>query len=274
MTVGAIVAEYLADRTPVVAAPAYLTYSWRALEPHFADTFPETITQGVCERYQKARTRDGVKPGTTRNELGVLRTALVWAERKGWLTKAPYIWRPGSQPARERHLSRDEAAKLLGAVEKHHLRLFVMLGLYTGGRAGAILSLTWDRVDFDRRRVYFRIGNEKVRQKGRATVPINDRLLPALIEAKKGATTDYVVEYAGGPVKSVGVGIRRAAKRAGLGSIGPHVLRHTAAVWMAEKGVPLEAIAAYLGHKSTAVTSKHYAQFQPDFLLAASRALE
>jgi integrase len=274
VSVGAIMEAYLADRRQTVAAPAFLDFSWKALKPHFAGMLPEHIVEPTCKAYQKARLGDGVKLGTIRGELGVLRTGLLWGERKNMLAKAPYIWRPGSQPARERFLTREESQRLLAAIKQHHLRLFVLLGLHTAARAGALLELTWDRVDLDRRRIRLATGHEKARQKGRATVPINNTLLAALTEAKAGATTNYVVEYAGGKVRSVGVGIARAAKRAGLGPLGPHVLRHTAAVRMAEAGIPLEKIAEYLGHSDTRVTRKHYAQYLPEFLADAALALE
>jgi hypothetical protein len=38
----------------------------------------------------------------------------------------------------------------------------------------------------------------------------------ALLEARQGALTDYVVEWAGRPVKSVKRGLTQAAKRADL----------------------------------------------------------
>ena len=50
-----------------------------------------------------------------------------------------------------------------------------------------------------------------------------------------------------------------AARKAGLAGVSPHVLRHTAAVWMAEGKVPMDEIAQYLGHKDSLVTTSIYA---------------
>lgn len=52
------------------------------------------------------------------------------------------------------------------------------------------------------------------------------------------------------------------------------VLRHTAGVYMAEAGVPMEEISQYLGHTSTKVTERVYARYSPEYLRNASNAIE
>src|SRR4030067_258275 len=71
-------------------------------------------------------------------------------------------------------------------------------------------------------------------QRQRATVPINSMAMAALTEARAGALTEWVIEYDGRPVKSVRTGFERAATRAGLPECTPHVLRHSAALGLAE----------------------------------------
>ena len=85
--------------------------------------------------------------------------------------------------------------------------------LTTAARVTAVLALTWDRVDFERRQINLRLGEG--RRKGRAIVPINDTLLSALIDARQGALTDYVVEWACRPVKSIKKGFASAVINAG-----------------------------------------------------------
>jgi len=110
--------------------------------------------------------------------------------------------------------------------------------------------------------------------KGRAIVPINNTLLAALHEAKQGALTGHVIEWAGRPVKSIKKGIATAARNAGIEDVSPHVFRHTAAVWMAEAGIPMSEIAQYLGHSNTSVTEKVYARYSLEHLRGAASALE
>jgi len=54
----------------------------------------------------------------------------------------------------------------------------------------------------------------------------------------------------------------------------PHTLRHTAATWMAQAGVPMWVISKYLGHTSTRTTERIYAHHDPSFLMEAKEALE
>ena len=188
MTVAAILEAYETDRVGQVASPGAIRYSIMALLPLLGPLLPEHITESQCRGYVRARQAAGRKPGTARTELGVLSTALHWAQRKGWIAVAPYVHRPRAQPPRDRHLNRDEAARLIAAAEQPHVKLFILLALHSAGGAAALLELTWDRVDLGNNLIYLDAGDVKVgRPKGRATVPLTDTLRAALVEAKKGA---------------------------------------------------------------------------------------
>jgi integrase len=94
-----------------------------------------------------------------------------------------------------------------------------------------------------------------------------------LQEARAAATCDHVVEYAGEQVASVKTGTRAAARRANLPGVTPHVLRHTAATWMAIKGVAIAEIARLLGHRDSRTTERIYLKYTPDYLRRAIGAL-
>jgi hypothetical protein len=51
--------------------------------------------------------------------------------------------------------------------------------------------------------------------------------------------------------------VNRAARRAGLGHIHPHQLRHTLATQAVNRGMRLEAIAALLGHRTLRMTIRY-----------------
>jgi len=149
------------------------------------------------------------------------------------------------------------------------LRLFIILALATAGRSGALFGLTWDRVDFTRNRIHLGEG----RGKGRATVPITSPARAALEAAEEVATCEYVIEYAGRRVGSVKRAFKAACVLAEI-TVSPHVLRHTAAVWMAEASVPMSVIAQYLGHADSRITERVYAKYGPEYLSGAAKALE
>jgi integrase len=183
------------------------------------------------------------------------------------------VFRPQKPAPKDRYLDRGEIDRLLSADCEPHVRLAIHLMLSTAGRVGAVLELTWDRVDLDRGQIDLRLETGGPR-KGRAVVPINPTLRAALVAAKEAALSDYVIEWAGDPVKSIRRGFDRAVASAGLADVSPHVLRHTAAVHLAAAGIPMSKISQYLGHTNTAITERIYARFAPDHMQDAATVLD
>lgn len=251
-----------------------MEYTWKALRERFGYRDGESITKEDCRAHTAARRQAGISDGTIHTELGHLRTVLSWAAKNRLIGHAPEIERPQKPDPKDRHLTRDEAQRILAAAKTPHLKTAIHLMLGTAARVTAVLELTWDRVDFDRRLIYLRDPDDKVKRKGRAIVPINGTLMSALRDAKSGSMTDYVVEWAGEPVKSLKRGIATAARVAKVSDVSAHVFRHTAAVWMAEAGVSMDEISQYLGHSNVEVTRRVYARYSPEHLRKAAAALE
>lgn len=253
---------------------ATMVYTWKALAERFGGRDGESITREDCRAHTLYRRSNGISDGTIHTELGHLRMVLSWAEKNKLIGKAPDIERPSKPEPKDRFMTREEAQKMIAFAKTPHLRTAFHLMLGTAARVTAILELTWDRVDFDRKLIFLRDPNDKAKRKGRAIVPINTTLLSALRDAKAGALTEYVVEWAGQPVKSLKKGIATASRQADIEGVSAHVFRHTAAVWMAESGVPMEEIGQYLGHSSAEITRRVYARYSPDHLRKAASALE
>ena len=178
---------------------------------------------------------------------------------------------PARPEARIRWLIREEADRLPAACKAHHVRLLVTLALHTGARSGAIIGLTWDRVDLPRRLVDFREAGRLRTRKRRVPVPINDTLHAALVEAQAAATTEYVIEWAGGPVARMKHAFRDAAARANLAGVTPHVLRHPAVTWMLQGGVDPWKAAGLVG-MTVEMVQQVYSLRHPDYLRDAARA--
>jgi integrase len=266
-------------RETLKGRPAFQTMGFesRAVLPFFGHMAAEGIVEADCTGYRDIREMAGRKPGTIWTELGRLRSSLRWAERKNLIAKAPYISRPAMSPPRDLRLTREQSGRFLSSCITPHIRLFTILAMTTGARTGALMSLTWSQVNFERRIIdlnNFREETSRGPQKGRAVVPINRTLMAALQEAQRGALTDFVVEWNGRPVKSVKKGLAAAGRRCGLSWVTAHVFRHSAASWMAESGVSMDRIAAFLGHSDSRITSRIYAKFSPDYLRDAAEALE
>lgn len=250
-----------------------IRHTGKALLPAFGSMRPDQVTVQDCRKYAKDRAAAGRAQGTVWTELGHLRLVCRWAEKAGLIGRAPAIELPQKPAPKDRYLTDAEISRLIAADAEPHIRVAILLMLTTAGRVGAILDLTWDRVDFDRNQINLRVDSTGPR-KGRAVVPMNSTLRAALSVAADAAVSDYVVEWAGGPVRSIRKGFSTTAESAGLKGISPHVLRHTAAVRMAASGIPMQMISQYLGHSNTGITERTYARFGPDHMADAAAALE
>uniref|UniRef100_UPI00384B8331 tyrosine-type recombinase/integrase n=1 Tax=Stappia indica TaxID=538381 RepID=UPI00384B8331 len=250
------------DGKPVVTT---MGFEAKAMMPELGHLRPDQIDRGHIAAYTAKRRGQGRKDGTIRTELGHLTTVLRWAVQQKIIDHAPKIDRPSLPAPKDRWITKAEARALLGAATAPHIRLAIRLMLATAGRVGAILDLTWNRVDFQRREIDLRVDTTGPR-KGRARVPMNSGVEKALKEAQKMALTEFVIEWNGKPCASIKTGFRAAAKSAGLSDVTPHVLRHSAAVWMVSEGVSMEKVAQFLGHSNVSVTFSTYARFAPDHL--------
>jgi integrase len=249
-------------------------HTFKSLRDRFGPMEASSISVADCRAHIDNRRLGGIKDGTIHTELGHLRMILLWAEKRKLIERAPYIGRPAKPKSEKVPLTKDEVYALRDACEVPHMRLFVLLAYRTAARSAALLGLRWDRVDLERGKIDLRDPSITTPHKGRAIVPISDTTRAALAEARAGALTPYVIEWAGKPVRSVKKGLATAARKAELGKVSPHLLRHSAACHMAEAGVPMEAVAQFLGHSDVSVTRTIYAKFSNEFLQDAAQALE
>ena len=211
---------------------------------------------------------DGTSDSTINKRLRMTRAALSWAVKEEWIERAPHIEAPRAAGARTRFLTREEFQRLFAEAHEPHLRTFLALAIYTGMRMTAILELKWSNIQGGV--IIPEGGHEKKR---RASVPINTPLALALSVAAHLRESDYVVSYQGRGLKSIKTTFYKAATRAGLDDIRIHDLRRTCASWMAQAGVSMEQIAAFIGDELRTV-QRHYAHLSPEFLKSASGALE
>ena len=246
---------------------------WKVIKPSFGHLRPDQITVEHSRAHTALRRANGIGDGTIWTELGHLSTVLKWATEQDYIARRPAIERPPKPEPRDRYLTRPEIAQLLSVDMAHHVRVAVHLMLGTAARSAAALELTWDRVDFDRRQIDLRASADGPR-KGRAIVAMNPGLARVLADARRVALSEYVVEWNAKPVKSIKTALNRAVAAAGLEGVPPHVFRHTAAVTLAESGVPMAKIAQILGHSDSRITERVYARFSPEHLQQEMAALD
>lgn len=260
--------------------------TWKALKDTFADRIAESIGDETCQTYIKHRQQPTEKVGTRRafpegrsagtiwTELNHLRIVVSWAEKRGRIARAPYIPMPPKPAPMDRWLTRDEVGRLKNSATADHIRLFIVLAIATGGRKEALLTLRWDQIDFVRGIIHLDDQKAPHRRKGRASVPMNKTIRAALLDARKAAETDYVIEWSGKPVKSVKRSLAKTAEKARVEGVTAHVFRHSAARWQAEAGIPMAKIAQYLGHSDDRITQRVYGRYAPSHMQDAADVLD
>lgn len=270
--IASVLQDYYDEYAQHKASHVQADIAVKRLTEFFGTATVAAVTQEAQDRYIAQRRKDGVRDETISRELSVLRAALNRAVKYGRLLNAPFVKSLPKAEPRQRVLTREEAARLLRACRDLHLRLFVRLALYTGARRGAILDLTWDRVDFRNRLIRFPKDGETLTNKRRAIAPMEGALLTAMQRAKTRAKSEYVIEYGGEPVASIKTAFRAAVRRAKLAGVTPHTLRHTAATWAAWEGEELFKISGLLGQRMLSTTER-YAKQNPEYLRSTMRAI-
>jgi len=122
-----------------------VSYHVEALAQWWGDKHLSDVTAKACRAYAKTKTQTAA-----RRDLETLRAAInYWHREYGPLPSVPVVILPDAPEPRDKWLTRQQADRLLRAAERtEHLKRFILLGLHTGSRSNAILSLTWDRIDF------------------------------------------------------------------------------------------------------------------------------
>jgi integrase len=276
---------YARQAAPTHANPALVGYMTERLVQFWGDKTLADVKASTCRAYAEHRTAmvwrgKPVSSSTARRELGMLSAAInVW-HRESPLDTVPAVTLPARSPARQRWLSRGEAARLLWAARRNrHLVRFILIGLYTGTRHAAILSLRWlpspdgGWIDVDKGVIHRRGFGERDTKKRRTPARIPDRLLAHLrrwqaMDSAQGIVG--VVTWQGRRIAKERRAFAQAVARAGLGpDVTPHVLRHTCATWALNSRMSAWDVAALLG-TSVQMIEATYGHHSPEFQAAAA----
>ncbi len=295
-----VLSIYLDDCGPRMADQPKLERCIGRLNGYWGGKMLSEVTAAECRAYAHSR----AKTGGARTDLETLRAAINHHAKESLHYGTVRVTLPPKGPPRDRWLTRDEAAKLVWACWRYretqtvhrgrqkgrpietdkrplqHLARFILIGLYTGTRASAIASASPYRdmghsfVDLTQG-IFYRLPIGKRATKKRQTpAPVPARLLAHMRRwVRLGVITSHFVEWQGAPVKSVKTGFRHAVALAGLwGKVTPHTLRHTAATWLMQRGVPIWQAAGYLG-MSAAMIERTYGHHHPDHMRGAAQAI-
>jgi integrase len=265
-----VLLAYKNEHVQGLASEKNILHTISNLEPFWGDKRLADVNKINCRAYAAKRPQFAA-----RRDLETLRAAInYWNTEKTPLVTLPSVWMPDRAGGRERWLTRDEARKLRkAAMSVPHLYRFIVIGLLTGSRSGAILKLEWSWVDLERGVMLRKAPGElDSATKRKPPVRINPALLRLMrIWKRKDGRQRYVVHYQNDRVRKLRRSFETAVKEAGLKDVSAHTLRHTRATWLMQSGTvtPWEA-AGSLG-MSVKVLEGIYAHHHPDFQEAASR---
>jgi integrase len=260
-----VLATYGKEHGPHTRRPDNVAYTIANLLRVWSGRRLGDISARSCREYTARKSL-----AAARRDLETLRAAIrYWHKEYGPLPVLPTVTLPAKPEARDRWLTNSEAASLLREARRTpHLARFILLGLHTGTRSGAILGLTWGMVDLKngimRRRPY----GQAESKKRTPPVRLNRQMLAHLrrwhrLDAPKA--TDRIVAYNGSPVVKLRRSWDAARGRAGLGKdVTPHTLRHTRATWLMQAGVSPWQAAGALG-MSLEMLERTYGHHHPDW---------
>lgn len=164
-------------------------------------------------------------------------------------------------------LSRDEEQKLNGQAyrETGNNGLLLKTLLLTGARVSEFVSLKVEDLFFDELMILI----EKGKGGKSRYVPILPELAQEIKTHLGSRTTGYIFEsnrhtkFTSRRIQQI---VKEIAERAGITKkVHPHLLRHTVATFLLEKGMPLEQIQKFLGH-SKIETTQIYAESSTEMM--------
>jgi integrase len=251
------------------AAKTQITIN-RHILPTFKDVQLERLTTATIKRWFAGLSNGSRQAKATSNRiLTVLKAILNHAYVNGlvdsdssWRIVKPYR---NVDVAKIESLSIEECDKLINACAPDFKQL-VQAALYTAGRYGELTALKVG--DFDRQTGTILFRETKNGKPRRVALSDDGRKFFTTLCLWKPADQTMLLRADGEPWMASHQARRMtdSCVRAGIKVVSFHILRHTAASLLAERGVPLMVIAKLLGHSDTRIAEKHYAHLSDDYI--------
>ena len=272
--------------------------TWSVYEGHTKHHFPEfsdlkidRISVSMIEQWINKRLQDEIPIGTIRKVLVSMGQIFKYAARHRYISYNPFqdAERPRGQSKKDniRVLRPGEINNLLEGVADTKYKTLFTLAIMSGARQGELLGLKWSDMDWSNSQVcinrsfnnqeWFDVKTETSRRRidlGPSTIAEMKRWRIACPPNDLGLVFP---NEAGGPIDHHNL-VRRhfapALKKAKLGHVRFHDLRHTYASLLIEQGENIKYIQSQLGHSSPTVTLNVYAHLMRDVNQEAACRLE
>ena len=255
--------------------------SWRVDEriarQHLSPTFGAReladIQRHEVEDWLHGLSSGGLAPATCNRILAVFKTICSLAVMRGLLLtgQSPCA---GVSPfkihaQRERYLSRDEAQRLMRALEKNDRpeAFAIRLLLLTGARKSEVLKARWEHVRLDLRLLIVPLSKSgKPRH-----IPLSDEAITVIrsIPRQQGNPWLFPGHAPGKPLSDLYLFWNSLRRSLGLTSVRIHDLRHTFASFLVNAGHSLYEVQKLLGHSDPRTTMRYTHLGQASLVAAA-----
>jgi integrase len=280
----------------------YSDYVRLHLVPTLGKTVLSKLTAQQVQALLAAKLKEGLSPTTVRQMHRVLHGALKDAFRLTLVQRNVTEMVAPPRPARYEMntLSEEQVRRFCQAAAGDRFYALYVLALTTGMRAGELLALRWQDVDWEHGKLQVRTGVQEARIQEEGTTKVRSVYILAepktsssrrrialsqiAIEALRthqqqqdeersvlgpvwDTTYDLVFPNTIGRVMnsySMRCGFKRLLVEAGLPAMRFHDLRHTAATLALKRGVHPKVVSEMLGHASVKMTLDIYSHVTPD----------
>ena len=245
----------------------------------------QDIDTAMVERFASLRSKIGQAAASVNKEIRHVRGMLKWAARRHYTSSMPDF--------RGAFIREDRKLPVVVPVESYRAilktvddpatevslhyqsarwwRIFVRLAYSLGGRRGELLGLTWKSVDLEKAEILVSFATSKGRK---------DRRLPLVGDLVQVLTDWKAIQGPAGddPILPCSAGMRQIYEDwwqirtlAGVGKVRFKDFRSTCASELLMSGASTITAKEFLGHSTTAVLERHYANVLPGLRQAAEQ---
>ena len=277
--------QWLMEVKPTVKQSTYANYEHKLIHyvlSEIGDYSLNELDEQAAKELLESLQLKKLKPSTIQVIFRITTQCITAAIRKKMIKENPFklIQLPKVVKKRNQALTRQEQKRLerVAASEKNGKGLPVLLALYAGLRIGEIAALTWKDIDFENnlihvhstfQRVFGLIEGKKTEliytssktASSIRSIPMSQVLKQVLMRQRKQSQGEFVVAKKEQPLEPrlLTYHFHRMRKKARLGSIHFHQLRHTFATRCLESKGDIMSVSALMGHGSTQMTLDTYA---------------